>query len=38
MNIDMSVPGDTAKIGITHSNIQTGQTCPFLAGFEPSMH
>ena len=34
----MSTPGNTAKLGATHSNIQTAQRGPFLVGSEPTMH
>ena len=27
---NMNVPGDTSKLGIAHSNIQTSQNYPFL--------
>ena len=32
----MSTPGNTAKLGIAHSNIQTAQSVPSLVGIEPS--
>ena len=28
----MSTPGNTAKLGTAHSNIQTAQSCPSLVG------
>ena len=31
----MSTPGSTAKLGATHSNIQTAQRGPSLVGSEP---
>ena len=34
----MSTPGNTAKLGTAHSNIQTAQRGPFLVGSEPAMH
>ena len=34
----MSTPGNTAKLGTAHSNIQTAQSCPSLVGIEPTMH
>ena len=34
----MSTPGKTAKLGATHSNIQTAQRGPSLVGSEPTMH
>ena len=34
----MSTPGNTAKLGATHSNIQTAQSRTSLVGSEPSMH
>ena len=34
----MSTPGNTAKLGATHSNIQTAQRGPSLVGSEPTMH
>ena len=34
----MSTPGNTAKLGATHSNIQTAQSNPSLVGSEPTMH
>ena len=34
----MSTPGNTAKIGAAHSNIQTAQRGPSLVGSEPTMH
>ena len=34
----MSAPGNTAKLGNAHSNIQTAQSCPSLVGVEPTMH
>ena len=33
----MSTPGNTAKLGTAHSNIQTAQSNPSLVGSEPSM-
>ena len=34
----MSTPGNTAKLGATHSSIQTAQRGPSLVGSEPAMH
>ena len=34
----MSTPGNTAKLGAIHSNIQTAQRGPSLVGSEPTMH
>ena len=34
----MSAPGNTAKLGTAHSNIQTAQRGPSLVGSEPTMH
>ena len=34
----MSTPGNTAKLGTAHSNIQTAQSNPSLVGNEPTMH
>ena len=34
----MSTPGNTAKLGTAHSNIQTAQSNPSLVGSEPTMH
>ena len=34
----MSTPGNTVKLGATHSNIQTTQRGPSPVGSEPSMH
>ena len=34
----MSPSGNTAKLGATHSNIQTAQRAPSLVGSEPTMH
>ena len=34
----MSTPGNTAKIGTVHSNIQTAESSPELVGSEPTMH
>ena len=34
----MSTPGNTAKLGTAHSNIQTAQIGPSLVGSEPTMH
>ena len=34
----MSTPGNTAKPGTAHSNIQTAQRGPSLVGSEPAMH
>ena len=34
----MSTPGNTAKLGATHSNIQTAQRGPSLVRSEPTMH
>ena len=34
----MSTPGNTAKLGTAHSNIQTAQSVPSLVGSEPTMH
>ena len=34
----MSTPGNTAKLGATHSNIQTAQRGTSLFGSEPTMH
>ena len=34
----MSTPGNTAKLGTAHSNIQTAQRGPSLVGSEPTMH
>ena len=31
----MSTPGITTKLGSTHSNKQTAQSCPSLVGSEP---
>ena len=33
----MSTPGNTAKLGTTHSNIQTAQSSLSLVGSEPTM-
>ena len=33
----MSTPGNTAKLGATHSNIQTAQRGPSLVGSEPTI-
>ena len=38
MNTYMSTPGNTAKLGTAHSNIQTAQSNPSLVGSEPTMH
>ena len=37
-DVHMSTPGNTAKLGATHSNIQTAQRGPSLVGSEPTMH
>ena len=34
----MSTPGNTAKIGATHSSIQTAQSSPSLVGSEPTIN
>ena len=34
----MSTPCNTAKLGATHSNIQTAQSSPPLVGSETTMH
>ena len=34
----MSTPGNTAKLGAIHSNIQTAQSNPSLVGGKPKMH
>ena len=34
----MSTPGNTAKLGATHRNIQSAQRGPSLVGSEPTMH
>ena len=34
----MSAPGNEAKLGTPHINIQTAQSCPSLVGIEPEMH
>ena len=34
----MSTPGNTAKLGTAHSNIQTAQRGPSVVGSEPAMH
>ena len=34
----MGTPGNTAKLGTAHSNIQTAQSNPSLVGSEPTMH
>ena len=34
----MITPGNTAKLGTEHSNIQTAQSNPSLVGSEPTMH
>ena len=34
----MSTPGNTAKEGAIHSNIQTAQSNPSLVGSKPKMH
>ena len=34
----MSTPGNTAKLGAPHSNIQTAQKSPSLVGSEPTMN
>ena len=34
----MSTPGNTAKLGAAHSNIQTAQRGTSLVGSEPTMH
>ena len=34
----LSTVGNTAKLGATHSNIQTAQSNPSLVGSEPTMH
>ena len=31
----MSAPGNAAKLGTAHSNIQTAQSCPSLVGIGP---
>ena len=36
--MNMSAPGNTAKLGTAHSNIQTAQSSPSLVGSEPTMH
>ena len=33
----ISTPGNTAKLGTAHSNIQTAQRGPSLVGSEPTM-
>ena len=33
----MSTPGNTAKLGTTHNNIQTAQRGPSLVGSEPTI-
>ena len=33
----MSTPGNTVKLGTSHSNIQTAQSNPSLVGSEPTM-
>ena len=40
MNTYMSTPGNTAKLGTAHSNIQsqTAQSSPTLVESEPTMH
>ena len=38
MNAYMGTPGNTAKLGTAHNNIQTAQSSPSLAGSEPIMH
>ena len=38
MNTYMSTPGNPAKLGAIHINIQTAQSNPFLVGSEPTMH
>ena len=34
----MITPGNRAKLGAIHSNIQTVQSSPSLVGSEPTMH
>ena len=34
----MSTPGNTAKLGATHSNMKTVQSNPSMVGSEPTMH
>ena len=34
----MSTPGNTAKLGATHSSVQAAQRGPSLVGSEPTMH
>ena len=34
----MSTPGNTAKLGTAHSNIQTAQRGPSLVGSEPTKY
>ena len=34
----MSTPGNTAKLGTAHSDIQTAQSNPSLVGSERTMH
>ena len=38
MNTYMSTPGNIAKLGTAHNNIQTAQNSPTLVGSEPTMH
>ena len=34
----MSTPGNTAKLGTAHSNIQTARSSPTLVGSKPTIH
>ena len=34
----MSAPGNAAKLGTAHSNIQTAQSCLTLVGIEPTRY
>ena len=38
MNTYMSTPGNTAKLGTAHSNIQTAQSSLTLVGSEPTIY
>ena len=38
MNTYKTGPGNTAKLGNVHRNIQTAQSCTSLVGSEPKMH
>ena len=36
--MNMSTPGNAAKLGTAHSNIQTAQSCLSLVEIEPAIH